>query len=415
MEFTKDSSKIIKQLLPKLKEYSAYKLLEDDDTFNKTLDNLLILLYKEIHRAEQYVQRQFSKNKLQPILNKEIVIPKLYVSDYLPDHIKNYIDKTIKYQLTYTFHVEHRVIRVFFGIFSDKDIQDIDKFNKYIGFICSWLYICSNFSQQTCSKTLNIFLNFTPFKKTLPQDRGITLGPNHVNTAYTMRCKENNEIVLYREEEWKKVFIHETFHSFGFDPTDQQINVIKGSVKDLFPISSDFYIGEAYVETWARILNVAYESYYSVKNKKNTESFLLYMRFTLQIERLYSVQQMCKILNYMGMEYKDIIDSKNEESVRLRSLYKEDSNVFAYYILTAIFMNNYYYFLLWCAKNNSNIFRFSRAEYVVKKFKDFIQLQKDDPSLLKAIDGLLPVRNNKRDRKKKFLLYTSRMSAVEIL
>ena len=117
----------------------------------------------------------------------------------------------------------------------------------------------------------------------------------------------------------------------------------------------------------------------------------------------------------MGMEYKDIIDIKNEESVRLRSLYKEDSNVFAYYILTAIFMNNYYYFLLWCAKNNSNIFRFSRAEYVVKKFKDFIQLQKDDPSLLKAIDGLLPVRNNKRDRKKKFLLYTSRMSAVEIL
>lgn len=415
MEFNKDSSIIIKQILPKLKDYSAYKLLENDDSFNQSLDNLLMLLYKEIHQSDQYVKRKFSRNKLHPVLEKEVIYPEMYGGKFLPGHVKDYIGETIKYQLTYSFDIDGREIKVHFGIFSDKDIYDIEKYNKYIHFICSWLYICGSFSQPVCSKTLDIFLYFTPFKKTLPSDSGITLGPSHVNTGYTMQCKENNEIVLYREEEWKKVFIHETFHSFGFDPAEQQVTQLKEFVKDLFPISSDFYIGEAYVETWARIMNVAYDSYYSLTNKRNTESFLLYMKFTLQIERLYSIQQMCKILNYMGMEYNDIVDKKNEESSRLRSLYKEESNVFAYYILTAIFMNNYYYFLLWCAKNNSNIFRFSRAEYAVKSFKDFIRLQKEDPSLLKVIDNVLTLRNNKRDRTQKFLLYTSRMSAVEIL
>lgn len=414
MEFVKDSSTIIKEILPELNKYAAYKLLDKDKIFNKSLDNLLLLLYNEIHTAEQYTKTKFLRNKIQPIMEKKIVVPELYGGKFMPNNIKEYIDTTIKYQLTYLFEIEGRKIRVFFGIFSDDDIIDIEKFNKYIKFMYSWLYICSSFSLHVCSKTLNIFLYFTPFKKTIPYVSGVTLGPSNVNTAYTMQCKENNEIVLYREEEWKKVFIHETFHSFGFDPTSQQVNHIKAMVANMFPISSTFHIGEAYVETWARILNVAFDSYNSLTNKRNTKSFLLYMRFTLQIERLYSIQQMCKILNYMGMEYNDIIDNQKESSMK-RALYKEDSNIFAYYILTGIFMNNYYYFLLWCAKNNSNIFRFSQAEYAINSFKSFIKLQKEDPSLLRVIDSFHLKKNNRLTKKQKFLLYTARMSAVEVL
>ena len=117
MEFTKNSSTIIKQLLPKLKEYSAYKLLGKDETFNQTLDNLLMLLYKEIHQAEQYVKRQFTKNKLHPVLDKQIVYPEMYGGKFLPDHIKDYIDKTIKYQLTYSIDIDGRKIKIIFGIF----------------------------------------------------------------------------------------------------------------------------------------------------------------------------------------------------------------------------------------------------------------------------------------------------------
>ena len=52
---------------------------------------------------------------------------------------------------------------------------------------------------------------------------------SHVNSGYTYTCKENNEIVIYREEEWLKVLIHESFHAYGLDFSSFPHGSISGS------------------------------------------------------------------------------------------------------------------------------------------------------------------------------------------
>ena len=82
-------------------------------------------------------------------------------------------------------------------------------------------------SQINCAKKLDIYLYFTPFKKTLPTRNTEILNVKHVNTAFAFQCAPSGEIVIYRKEEWMKVFIHETFHSFGLDIDAHSENIIK--------------------------------------------------------------------------------------------------------------------------------------------------------------------------------------------
>lgn len=426
MEFDKDSSKIIKPLLNAVKDIPANDSLTNNKKFNKSLDNLLLLIYKDIHRAEEYTKKHIDRVIKMPSLERNIVEPENTTTDFYPSNIKEYIKSTIKYQMVYTFTIEQRKFTIYFGIFTEKDIHTIDKYNDYIQFIFSWLYICCSFSLHNCSHNLDIFIYMTPYKKKLPTEPGVVIDSEHINSAYTKNCVPNNQIVIFREEEWRKVFIHETFHSFGFDPSQHQADEIKKTISKLYPINSDFLVYETYVEIWARILNAAYDSYYSLSSKKDVKNFLLYLKFSLQIERIFSIQQMCKILNFMGLEYSDIIDKKKLDNVddesdhqdtdhlnRKRLLYKENTNVFAYYILTSVLINNYYYFLLWCAKNNANIYNFSRTNSSTQSFTKFITEQFGDPSLFKAINYLWKKLKSKREDK--YLLYTTRMSAIEIV
>ena len=43
-------------------------------------------------------------------------------------------------------------------------------------------------------------------------------------------------------------------------------------------------------------------------------------------------------------------------------LYKEDSHIFSYYVLTAILMNNYIDFFAWCDEENVSLFHFRKSE-----------------------------------------------------
>ena len=71
--------------------------------------------------------------------------------------------------------------------------------------------------------------------KSLPDTNTSTLGPDNVNTAFTLACSPNSEMVIFRREEWKKVFIHETFHTYGLDFSSHDSNEhSQGSVSEDF-------------------------------------------------------------------------------------------------------------------------------------------------------------------------------------
>ena len=408
MQFDKDSSTIIKHIIPNIKKIGAYKSLQTNIKLKNSLENLILFLYDEIHQANLYVKKNIS-DKLNPTLSEKIITPSIYGGKYFPQVIKTYIETNLKYQLTYQQRFRNKTFKIIFGLMTDMDIQNIDKYNAHAEFVFTWLFICDKFSLQTCSETLSIYIYLTPQKKKLPTDSKTIISSPHVNTGVTYHCKTDNELIVYRKEEWKKVLIHETFHSFGFDFIDNNAKQIQEYVKTIFPVKSDFLICEAYTETWSRILNSAFSSYYSLANINDKENYILYTMFALQCERIFSIMQMMKILKFMNMEYSDLTNLDDIRCSALRKMYKEDSNVLSYYVITSLFMNDFHNFLLWCSSNNTNMFRFSTSTYNINSFIQFIKEQYENPELIKAIDQI----NLKYKDNKKFLSNTLRMTCVE--
>jgi hypothetical protein len=151
----------------------------------------------------------------------------------------------------------------------------------------------------------------TSAKKFYPPD-GI-FGPSHVNTGYS-----SDKIVVYRKEEWFKVFIHECFHFYHyekvlFDPS------FTPRILELFKVQSNVNLYESYCEVWARTLNCCMVS---VCDKIPLSTLLHH-------EKKYSVRHMVNVLHHMNLTYDQLTEPNH---------FKEKTNVLAYVVLTAILM-----------------------------------------------------------------------------
>jgi hypothetical protein len=283
--------------------------------------------------------------------NKKFTRPKVVSEHFLSKEIKEFIEKNGKHQIKFTHTIMNREISIYFMLFTEDELAHLEKYQKYAEYMFMWLSICITYSSKACANNLNIYIYHTPFKKTFPSKNTIIIGTEHVNSAYSNICSLNGEIVVFRKEEWFKVFIHETMHSYGFDfsayPTDQ----IDKIVEFVFPLDIKFNISEAYAETWARIINCAFTSFMSLKSKENMDDFLLYMDFSLQTEKFFSLKQCNAILDYMGITYNDLHSSDLKSSLLRSTMYKENTSVFSYYILTSILLNDFQGFMTWCTFN----------------------------------------------------------------
>ena len=86
-------------------------------------------------------------------------------------------------------------------------------------------------------------------------------------------------------------------------------------ILSIFPIKSDVNLFEAYTEFWAEIINISFCSYFytniGFKLERNIETdkfnnFMTNVDFLLHYERIYSFFQLNKVLNYMGLTYKNL-------------------------------------------------------------------------------------------------------------
>ena len=118
---------------------------------------------------------------------------------------------------------------------------------------------------------MNVTIYLTPFKKILPENNTTVLSAEHVNTAFTFACEPEGEITIFREEEWFKVFLHESFHSYGLDFALSESTILRKTIEKVFHIKSDFNVNEAYTETWARIINCAL---FSFDNKDKEQTYV---------------------------------------------------------------------------------------------------------------------------------------------
>lgn len=415
-----ENSKIIMSFLTKKDCISPVRLT------NKT-KQLLIKLYNEIKTANNYILSLKNKQlidfynvKIQRINNiKEIPKPRLYSNRSFPEKVRNHINEHATYLLVYSFSLFQRKIQFKF-IVEDKNINNtIHDYNRYVDIMLSWIYILNNYSSKDCSKELDVYLYFSNLKKILPESNISILNENNINTAYTTTCPIISDIVIFRKEEWFKVFIHETFHNFALDFSDMNVENATKRILNIFPIKSDVNLFEAYAEFWAEFMNSLFCSYFAMHNKNNENEFIYNAEYFLHFERTFGFFQLVKILNFMGLKYNDLY-SNNKSSITSRKfLYKENTSVFSYYVLNLVLFNNYQGFLQWCDTNNISLFQFKKTDKNLDEFCNYIEKNYKTNTILNGIDctkNLLEKMKLSKNKNKTntYLMQNMRMTICEL-
>ncbi|MEY3811249.1 MAG: Chrysochromulina ericina virus [Pseudomonadota bacterium] len=98
------------------------------------------------------------------------------------------------------------------------------------------------------------------------------LKPIHINGGVSDLCKPSGRVIVYRKEEWFKVFIHETMHNYGLDFSEMDISAANGLLHKMFTIQKDVKIYESYCEVWARIMNIVFETYFDINSRAKFSS-----------------------------------------------------------------------------------------------------------------------------------------------
>ena len=409
----------------KLISFFIKKKCINHQSHTKLTNNILNNIYQELDSAYNYIQFKIEKEGFpffKPIISKintisQIPKPKLFNANSFTLNIRNHIDHNSNYQLLYTFSLFNREINIQFIVEESNPELKINYYNKCVERMLLWLYFINDYASKNCAKKITIFIYLTSLCKKLPDTNITILDENHVNTAFTHTCPVNSEIVIFRKEEWFKVFMHETFHNFGLDFSDMNMNVVNECILDIFPLKSEVNLFEAYSEFWAEILNDCLCSYYLIEDKKNVNEFLSTCEILINFERTYSIFQMVKVLNFMGLTYTDLYSVDNE--VLRNTLYKEKTNVLSYYVIKCILMNNYQSFFKWCNTHNLTLIQFKKTPANLNSFCEFIKIHYSKKQMLTEIEMMEKVLynlNNQKSKKKeiKFLLNNMKMSICEI-
>ena len=236
-----------------------------------------------------------------------------------------------------------------------------------------WLFVAMHFigANSPCSPELSVYWYMTDWQKKIPETAAISLSEINANTGFTMACpRVANSIYVYRREEWFKVFVHETIHSFGIDFALMPGEYDK-SIFEMFGIHCDLRLYEAYTETWAEIIQAIF---FCMTPPREV------VEVALNHERMFSLFQKTKILNHQRLTYRELYTKTGG------ARYKEETPVFSYFVLKSILMFHYAEFIDWCAENNGGTFVFTKTGKNMAGFVEFIRSHYQSPEYIGAVE-----------------------------
>jgi hypothetical protein len=395
------------------------KITNKSLTSQRKTDSILSTLYEKLRLSNKDFDLLNSSNKVNKyIKNGKLPNSDLLHSTFVIDECKEFMGKKTKY-IQINTKIYNKKITIYFTLFEKK--INIEKYENSIKNILILLHFLLSYSKEHKTGSLVIYLYLTPIKKTLPKTAISILDQNSVNTAVTTACNKHGSILLYRKEEWFKVLIHELYHLLCLDFSGLEYNGLKKSISNLFQIKSEYNIAETYSEWWATIINCLFSSYNILDDVCDKKAFLLYSEFFIEFERIFSLFQVIKILDFMGLNYKELI-SKNIEDIQLRhTLYREKTNVFCYYILKTILLYNYDDFLIFCSQNNSSLLKFKKTPQNFNLLHDFIKKKYNNIHLIKSLTKnhifslFRRLKTGNRFPYKDKIINTTRMTIVELI
>lgn len=340
-------------------------------------------------------------------------IPKGIDYNYSPEKAKTEIEKIAKFGCVFRFKIGSRDIQI--SIIFSKTTENNTKYcNDALKRMFIWLYVSTHYASSNCSQKLNVYLYLTELQKTLPS-LNEHIGQEHANSGFTTTCNTISEIHIYREEEWFKVLIHETFHNMGLDFSGMDNSKINQCILSIFPVKTTqkcFF--ESYCEMWAEIINIMFISYFSTKTRTIDRLIKKTIKM-LKKEQEFSLFQCSKVLKNNGLSYTDLYSTTPQaEHARLYK-YKEKTPIFAYFVLKSIMMVFVGDYIHWCAAHNKGSLQFSHFENNLTEYCSFIREHYQRPEYLqsiKSMDNLLS-QNKKHEHNLPFF-QTLRMSVHEL-
>jgi hypothetical protein len=354
--------------------------MDMDMDFDSSNANALRKVFHGLHSDLQRAYHHCSSQQLTPVVKtvdtwRNLPLPTdmrkqlaqvqtgLPESTYFPHEIQHHILNEQSTAITYRFKVDDRKVVLHFVEFNKRESDlNMNKMLAHAKRVCALIHLVSmHASRSTCSAELNIFIYMTKFKKQFPTEKGQTLDAEHANTGMSYHCAKNNDVLVYRKEEWFKVLIHELFHALGlsFIESDMPPEVeaaMQRMLQRMYAISHPVRIYETYCEMWARILNIVFDCF---SEDDATHADAMHMNVFidcvfdgLHANARFAQKQCAKLLRYMDLSHAVISHPTKENRALVAKKYRENTNVFAYYVLTCVLLHSPDAFMVWCYKNN---------------------------------------------------------------
>ena len=436
--------------------------------FNK-LDNLYKLIIKDLSldinvdlskfRKFYYSQTSEYKSYVNNIYNSHFNNNK-YITQETKKYIKDgqYIRENCL--LIYNIPYKQSTINFHFFIYnnvgiSQKNISYYDSKVLHMSVLINLINLLTeNNNNETannniCSENgINVYLFLTPFERKLENinkkinknNEKIVLGAKHCNGGFCYGCVNAGKIIIYRFEEWFKVFSHECVHNFGVDnyiwkfmeevkSGNNNTNKLYYDFLNNFNLSANinnnnFDIGlqECIVEFWGEFLNNAIFSYNYSKSCNLSNSSNLFKIYLSTFEKIanyeifHGLLQTTKILEYNNITFENLLKKNNINE----NQYREESHLFSYYILKTLIIYNYKHFTISpfsLNQNNKILFNnIKKLENMELFFNNIIQNanNKEFNKMIKLVEDLYEyLREYKKCNKLNFIITNLRMSVLE--
>jgi hypothetical protein len=341
-------------------------------------------LFNELYRSYKKIQNMIKSNKIHvntivPNTPNDIPSTDLLDSHFCIENLKDIVNQQTVKVIVYSCSIKNVKIKIYLNDLTT--CQDIHKYT--IHHVFSIIDMLLGYSSIKNLKTLNIFLYLTDKEKKLPMSNICVLNKEHVNSAVTYSCSNNGEILVFRKEEWLKCLIHELFHSLCLDFINLRSDInVKKYLNGLFCIKSDFLLSESYNEWWATNLNCLLNAFMMLEKKSNKKECLSFYHLCLLTEQMFSMLQITKVLNHMGMDYQMLVN-KNIDKYIKENLYKENTNVFCYYIIKGLLLFNNNETFRFFKNNNTSLLNFDKTPPTLANFLKLIEIYHDDSKIIK--------------------------------
>lgn len=409
-----DNNYTLREFIGEQFVYSRSMKMHDDCIHQNQLSNGSVALLRKIIIQMVKAENAFYKAEFIRVIGTSGLQSSQF--HYIPNGVQTEIGKKLKYVVHYAFPIGKRNFSVHLVHENKNDTRTLQKQLKKI---FMWFYVANSFvSSSECSRQMNIYIYFTSLLKLLPSRGAIC--QEHANSAFTTSCKPETEINVYREEEWFKVLIHETFHAMGLDFSAVDCVESNNNILGMFQVASDVRVFETYSETWAEIINVLFVSYFSSRRNENLDDFIckiiLKTENHLIWERVFSLFQCAKVLNHYKLTYENLYKNTSNDHVMRTQRYKEKTQVFSYYILKCITMFYVNDFLEWCNENNAQkSIVFTTNSSNISDYCDFFREHYNKPNYVACLREFEEwfSHNVKESNKKSWVMQTLIMSITQ--